>query len=445
MPPVTEKKSLRIGLVRGGKIIQERLVREREPVSIGLSAKNTFSVPEAKGLPESFTLFPMKGDQYQLAFTDKMGGRLQVESNNIELAALKNQGLAAKDGDANVVPLTDSSRGKIDIGDVSILFQFVTPPPEMPKAVIPPSAQNYWLKNIDLMYVGVMLGSFVLHFGTILYLSTLPIPKMVALDQIPDRFRSVLAPKEEKKEEPPPQENKDQPAEELAAEKEDAPEEKPSQAAPSGQAMSTTRRDAIRKEAAGMGIVALLTAEGAGGGAIADVFKEGNVGGDLDKIMGGIGGIGLATSADLKTTVGGGDGGGAATIDSLGTQKIEKKGATLTRTGANVTGTLKISTPAIDGELDPNAVSSVVRQNQLAIKACYEGELKRNPSLKGRIEVMILIDSLGRVAKVEVASNTMGNREVADCMQSRIRRWRFPKPKGGDVEVKYPFIFSPSS
>jgi hypothetical protein len=32
---------------------------------------------------------------------------------------------------------------------------------------------------------------------------------------------------------------------------------------------------------------------------------------------------------------------------------------------------------------------------------------------------------------------------VADCVLARVRRWRFPEPKGGgEVVVTYPWIFS---
>ena len=47
---------LRIGILLGGKIVEERLIRERTPVTIGQSMKNTFSIP-VEGLPLEFTLF----------------------------------------------------------------------------------------------------------------------------------------------------------------------------------------------------------------------------------------------------------------------------------------------------------------------------------------------------------------------------------------------------
>ena len=49
---------LRIGVLLGGKIIEEKLIRERTSVSVGQSMKNTFSVP-VEGLPLEFTLFSL--------------------------------------------------------------------------------------------------------------------------------------------------------------------------------------------------------------------------------------------------------------------------------------------------------------------------------------------------------------------------------------------------
>ena len=38
-------KVLRIGIIQGGKIIEERIVRRRETVTFGPSEKNTFVLP----------------------------------------------------------------------------------------------------------------------------------------------------------------------------------------------------------------------------------------------------------------------------------------------------------------------------------------------------------------------------------------------------------------
>ena len=69
------QRILRIGVLLGGKIVEERLIRERVPVSVGQSMKNTFSIP-IEGLPLEFTLFALDEGKYSLRFLNKMDGRL---------------------------------------------------------------------------------------------------------------------------------------------------------------------------------------------------------------------------------------------------------------------------------------------------------------------------------------------------------------------------------
>ena len=49
-------KILRIGIIQNGKIVEERLVRKRENVTIGQSTKNTFVVPASNALPRTFSI-----------------------------------------------------------------------------------------------------------------------------------------------------------------------------------------------------------------------------------------------------------------------------------------------------------------------------------------------------------------------------------------------------
>ena len=84
-------------------------------------------------------------------------------------------------------------------------------------------------------------------------------------------------------------------------------------------------------------------------------------------------------------------------------------------------------------------------QRKRMVQDCYERELKRDPSLAGKIEIEFTIGTSGRVDEAFVASNRMGSDAVGDCIVSRLKRWRFPKPGGGSVTVSFPFIFTPSS
>src|SRR4051812_28118806 len=108
---------LRIGVLLGGKIIEERLIRERTPVSIGQSMKNTFSVP-IEGVPLEFTLFARDHNRYSLRFLNKMDGRLSDGGNVQTLDVLKGHG-AQNHGDFWSAPLSETSRGKVSFGDLT--------------------------------------------------------------------------------------------------------------------------------------------------------------------------------------------------------------------------------------------------------------------------------------------------------------------------------------
>src|SRR5688500_18798291 len=87
----SRQRILRIGVLLGGKIVEERLIRERTSVSIGQSMKNTFSIP-VEGLPLELTLFSLEEGKYYLRFLNKMDGRLSSGDQVNTLEALKGRG-----------------------------------------------------------------------------------------------------------------------------------------------------------------------------------------------------------------------------------------------------------------------------------------------------------------------------------------------------------------
>jgi TonB family protein len=97
------------------------------------------------------------------------------------------------------------------------------------------------------------------------------------------------------------------------------------------------------------------------------------------------------------------------------------------------------------GGLDKDVIAKIIRQHQNEIKYCYESELNKNPSLAGKVAVAFTIDPTGAVSDASVTESTLGNSTAESCMLSRIRRWKFPEPKGGGVvAVTYPWLFSPA-
>ena len=97
------------------------------------------------------------------------------------------------------------------------------------------------------------------------------------------------------------------------------------------------------------------------------------------------------------------------------------------------------------GNLDSGSLSRMIRRKSGQIRFCYERELRKNTSLRGKISLRVVVLGRGRVRKVEVEDNEL-NSAVASCLKRRIKSWRFPKPKGGEnATVLIPFFFQPSS
>src|SRR5437870_4743481 len=148
-------KILRIGIIQGGKIVEERLVRKRENVTIGQSAKNTFVIPASNVLPRSMTIFELTQQGYALNFTEGMDGRIAFDQNVAPVTLAQLRSKAVKRGDFLHVNLSDRARGKVVIGDVTILFQFVAPPPVQPRPQLPPSVRGSITQDLDWMLIGI--------------------------------------------------------------------------------------------------------------------------------------------------------------------------------------------------------------------------------------------------------------------------------------------------
>lgn len=75
------------------------------------------------------------------------------------------------------------------------------------------------------------------------------------------------------------------------------------------------------------------------------------------------------------------------------------------------------------GSRDPDAVAEVVNRYNSAIQACYQRELRHNPSLRGKIAIRFTIAPSGKVKDAKIVSSTIHNKRVEQCIVNRIRRW----------------------
>ena len=385
-----------------------------------------------------------------------MDARIAVGNEIISLSQLKQTGKIQKRGQSWVLPLDERSRGKITLGDMTILFQFVTPPPPQPRPQLPASVRGSITSDLDWAFATIAAGSFLLHLLMVIYLRNVDWPRKPDIEEIPDRFVKMMIQKVEKPPEPKKQEvaKKDEEKKpekkkgeekKAAPKKELTPEEKAKLAEEKAKA-DAERRARLAEQVKSTGLLKLLGARGEAG-SIADVLGKGDVDRDQEKAFQGVGGIGVANANDqLRGIKSGGSGSGkVATVGGLrGGGSIAEGGTGNAAAEKHVTGIVKTEAPAVDGELDPSLVAKEVRSRQGAIKACYERALKRNPTLTGKIVMHWTITAAGTVSGVDVEQDSLGDSEVGSCIKSLIARWRFPAPAGGSVEVSFPFVFQSS-
>ena len=139
-------KVLRIGIAQEGKIVQEKLMKTAETVSVGDNQRNSFVVTGTK-LPPRFDLFvPQRDGTYLLVVPEWIEGKISWKDGIKGLDEIRQRGDAVKKGDLWIYALNENVRGKVTIGSSTLLFQFVPAPPEPIRAV---SAADFRPKLFD--------------------------------------------------------------------------------------------------------------------------------------------------------------------------------------------------------------------------------------------------------------------------------------------------------
>jgi outer membrane biosynthesis protein TonB len=436
-------KVLRVGVILGGKIVEERVLPPRQTVTIGSGARNTIVVAHP-GVPESTTLLSWSADQYHLHFREGAEGNVQSPQGQADFGALVAQGLAKKQGATFVLPVRDDQRGKVTLGEVNLLWQFVAQPTQAPQPSLPKEARGNHFQSMDRLFVTVLVLSLLLHGGTYVALANTPLPPEVTLEEIPDRYAKVLIP--EKLPAPP-----EKPKEEGTGKKEDkvvekkGDDKKPAETSEQQAQRKAARAAAVAKAVQSKGILKVLGAlgPGTGSGAVADVFGAGGGMTDVASALSGAGGVAVATDPGAGGGRKGGGQGGAASIGDLATSG----GGTVgygAKSEVKVTGSVAAEEAEVDSaEIDQSKLASFIKARMGLIKACYENALKRNPNLKGKISIRFTILETGGLADLETVANTMGSPDVAACITATMRSWRTQFKPSGPVTVEYPFVFSP--
>jgi hypothetical protein len=433
----TGPKVLRIGLVQSGRVIEERIIKQRTHVTVGPNEKNMFVVA-AGNLPASFRLFELVGNDYQLNFVDGMTGRVALPTGISDLAVLKGQARRTQQG-AYQIRLTEDSRGKVVVGDTTFLFQFVAPPPIQPKPQLPVSVTR-GATSIDWATTMIAAFSFLVHFSAIgsIYSEWLDpvVDYDVNISNLLDSVKSLPPP-------PPVEEVADKP-DETAQESKAA--EAPKAAASKGTAgkagaMSSAQAAALSNQLEQMEMATLGALAGAGP-ATEGVLKTGEVPtGALDKAAASSAGVGVG-----GLTLGGGGGAirpGAAGggLGGLGSSTAGGGGGTgQAAVVQGPKGNASTGAANVSGGTVSNA-ARVVAGMRAGFRNCYNRALAQNPDVEGRISLSIRVGPGGEVQGVSAAPSGNLPDSVVSCVKARAQAAQFDPPQGGLAVIQVPVTF----
>jgi outer membrane biosynthesis protein TonB len=455
MVDMQNEQILRIGVIRAGKIIEEKLIRKRTTVTVGTGPRNTLVLPTTDA-PKSYPLFECKGNEYYLSFTDNMTGRISVGDKAADLQSIKGQNLVRKTGSNYHLKLSDASRGRVSIGEFILLFQFVKLPPEPARPQLPQIVKGYWVRNIDWPYTTSFGTTFVCMLVIWIWAANVPLPKEPTIEDIPDRFAKMIMPDKEMSK---PEEDGDGAGKQADEPKKKKKEKKVEETAGDGEgegkeakaATAAVRRANMEKKVSGRGLLKVLGTKGPGGiargGAVADVFGDGSIDGTGEGSFSGIGGLDVATAAGQTGQRGVDGAGSTAEIGDMGTRGVVGGAGAGTKHKSEARVVARVTSAALQ-EFDSDSRSQqdivkAIRRRIGGIKHCYEKRLKRDPDLKGKIVVRFVIHSGGKVVEVEIVENTTGDSELGACIASRVKAIRFPATEGSETSVTYPFILAP--
>lgn len=451
------KRFLRVGVYRGGQVVDDRYIPEKGEVSVGSSAKNTFALLGSQ-LPREHVLFHFHKNHAVLHFVDGMTGELALDGQNRQsLDALKAR--AARDGAGWTLELPDTARGWVAWADTTFFFQVTEKPPPPPRRELPKEARTGLLGSLEMAFVGILAAVLSVEGVAVFAIHQRPdvAADAPASPETLDRFAEILMP-EKPKDEPKPKEDEEakkraeeearKRAEEEAKKRaeEEKKEAKKDEKTPEESAQAAADRKArVAKEVSKKGLLSVIGSTG-GSGALANVFASGaGFSDDISNALAGAGGVQLATGDDSAARKGG-SGAGAVGIGDLDGAVSGSAGKVGLAEKKRVEPKITFDDNAFEAEsstVDKASLGKYIRMRIKSVQACYEKELKRNPSLKGKIVVRFLIMTTGKVSEVSIDQNTMGDEEVASCIVNTIRRWSFPLKPEEDSPVSFPFVFSP--
>lgn len=393
-----------------------------------------------RNLPQRHRLFDYQGGQYFLDLPVNARGRISMRGRVATVPELRRR---HGHGTKLRVRLDPSARGKIRLGETTILFRFDRParrPPILPFPVEYKARVTTMYSRLDMSTLAMaflLLGSFFSWSASTDVSDHVP--------EIDDRFKIVMGIYEEPEDEEIPEEEEaeDEALAQEDKEKEKEKEEEPEETKKLKEKPEEFSEKAVSK-ARGLAIARVLgTYGGEGEGSVFDVIQSTE--NRLDEVFAQGMGITNADGGDFGAFMPGAEGMGRSGAI------VDTKGFDVTDDGPEVAALekqerkvkVKASDAQIDGDADKKVVKAVLRRKMSALQNCYNKALRTRPDLTGRIAYTITISVMGTVTAVRIEEDTLGDASVTECTKMRIRGWRFPTEGAEESsDVSFSVVFS---
>jgi Uncharacterized conserved protein, contains FHA domain len=508
--PTSEIKDLRTHLKPGkGNVVQvlvawkERVLttyhyRGNAIVRVGAEDKNQIALPDGL-VPKGFPLVEVAGTA-KVQLTNDMTAELISPNGNQTLEDMQKSGKATRVGVGQSIRLDQGEMIYITLpgGNLSLIVRYTPQSPVVP--MLPPMMLSS-SELTGLIMSLVMVGILALYVS-----ATTPKeseePKQEDLQRMATMIfdrKPVPPPPPPEPQAPPPEPPKTPPPpptppkkvvvadENKEAQKKGAQNAKSAPAEKAGQAaevapkvtkdktkkFTSTRQGGAIKTGATAGAnaqsankdvtkVGLFSAFG-GGGARANIDKaysgSGEVLGMADKATGSSGFNENRAGEDLgskfKDSGAGGKGTATQGIAGVGTKgRGSGQSAYGAADGYGSKNSVAIEgggfEESFDATIDKEAIRRVIRAKKHELQSCYERALNtmaKGRKLDGKIVLAWEIIERGQARNVRVASSTLGNPVLENCIRDRLASWTFPEPPAGmTAEVKaYPFVLNQSN
>jgi len=90
----------------------------------------------------------------------------------------------------------------------------------------------------------------------------------------------------------------------------------------------------------------------------------------------------------------------------------------------------------------PTRWAASIRQRKGAFTSCYSKVITHDPSLAGKVVLMLDIAASGRIHHVEVREETLHSDELDACIEGKVSQWIFADLGCGETHIEFPLVFT---